>query len=153
MLSDRNNLTKLLLDLLVEIEEKSAQLLSTLGELEVGAWLEPCVVGDGWDDWVVRISCVRDGINVCRHFLDVTLEGLEGDVALVLGVIGVLLKAKNDTLIDVPSGLTLSNSVCLQLCQGGYELSGGNGANGNNWSQEDSTKVFHLFLSNYFNIL
>ena len=37
-------------NLLIDIEEESTELLTSLGELEIGAGLEPDVVSDGADD-------------------------------------------------------------------------------------------------------
>jgi hypothetical protein len=37
-------------NLLIDIEEESTHLLTFLGELEIGAGLEPDVVSDGTDD-------------------------------------------------------------------------------------------------------
>lgn len=116
-------------NLLIDIEEESTELLTSLGELEIGAGLEPDVVSDGADDWIVGVSRWRNGSEVVWHFLDVTLDGLEGDVALVSLVIGVLLEAKNEPLINIPTDLSLLNSIYLQLNKGGDKLSGGNGAN------------------------
>lgn len=129
MVSDRiYNQTKFY-NLLIDIEEESTELLTSLGELEIGGGLEPDVVSDGADDWIIRVIGWRNSFEIVWHFLDVTLDGLEGDVALVTRVIGVLLEAKNETLINIPTDGSLLNSIYLQLNKGGDELSGRNGAN------------------------
>jgi hypothetical protein len=44
-------------------------------------------------------------------------------------VIGVLLEAKNEALINIPTDSSLLSSIYLQLNKGGDKLSWGNGAN------------------------
>ena len=67
----------------------------------------------------------------------------------MLNVLWVLLETKDHALIDVPALSALQHDVALQLRETADEISGGNGADCDDRSEKDSTKVLHLFLSNY----
>ena len=81
--------------------------------------------------------------------MNISFESLERDEALMLNVLWVLLETKDHALIDVPALSALQHDVALQLSETAGEISGGNGADCDDRSEEDSTKVLHLFLSNY----
>jgi hypothetical protein len=81
--------------------------------------------------------------------LNISFESLERDIALMLNVIWILLETKDHALIDVPALSALLHDVGLQLKETASEISGSYGADCDHRSEEDSTKVLHLFLSNY----
>jgi hypothetical protein len=142
-----------LLNLLIEIEEENADFLGTLDQLEIGTWLIPGVGSDGGDDAVVRVGGGTDCSEVVRHLLDVSLESLEGDEALMLLIVRVLLKTENTALINIPLSFSLSENIGSKSVQGGHEVVGG--SRDCSHSDEESCEEFHLylFLSNYFLLL
>jgi hypothetical protein len=67
----------------------------------------------------------------------------------MLNVILVLLETKDHTLIDGPVLFPLIYDVLSNFIETWAEFIGLSAADGDHRSEEYSTKVLHLFLSNY----
>ena len=63
------------------------------------------VQGEGVNNGVSAVGLsgiTSDGLEVLGEFLNITLEGLEGNIALMLGVVRVKLETKEEPLSDLP---------------------------------------------------
>jgi hypothetical protein len=75
--------------------------------------LEPGVASQGANNGVLSVGGVWNCIYVVRHFLNISLESLEWDIALMLNVLIVLLETKYHSFIDVPALAALQKNVGL----------------------------------------
>jgi hypothetical protein len=91
--------------LLVEIEEKCREFLSSLENLEIsgrlvkwaGQWKS---INNGVSIGCATTNLTRNSVNISRQLLDITLQGLQGNIALVLGIFRVQLETEEDPLED-----------------------------------------------------
>lgn len=91
-----------LINLLVDVEEESAQFLESLDQLEIGTWLIPGVGRDGVNDGVATTATIRNLGEVVWHLFNIGLESLERLVALMLFIVGVLLETEEQAFVEWP---------------------------------------------------
>ena len=62
----------------------------------------PGRIGQCGDETVLLVIWIGNGFQVGRHLIDITLKKLEGLVALVVFVGGILLKSEHPAFINSP---------------------------------------------------